>query len=95
MHALTLNVPPLIVTPLAGRTLLKAVEDSVMNSENRANPISVGVEDGARLIGVARSAMYDYIGRGEIPTFKLGRRRLILFKSLEAFVSRQAQENSR
>ncbi|PRW84533.1 DNA-binding protein [Pseudomonas simiae] len=66
-----------------------------MNSESRANPNSVGVEDGARLIGVARSAMYDYIGRGEIPTFKLGRRRLILFKSLEAFVSRQAQENSR
>lgn len=62
---------------------------------NTANPICVGIEDGARLIGVARSALYDYIGRGEIPTFKLGRRRLILVKSLEAFINRQAQENSR
>lgn len=95
MIVLTFYVTPLIVMTSAARTLLKAVEDSVMNSESRANPISVGVEDGARLIGVARSAMYDYIGRGEIPTFKLGRRRLILFKSLEAFVSRQARENSR
>lgn len=92
---LTFDVQPHIVTPSTVKTLLKAVEDRVMNSEIRANPISVGVEEGARLIGVARSAMYDYIGRGEIPTFKLGRRRLILFKSLEAFVSRQALENSR
>lgn len=66
-----------------------------MSAENRNDPISVNVEDGARLIGVARSAMYDFIGRGEIPTFKLGRRRLMLVKSLEAFVNRKSQENSR
>lgn len=66
-----------------------------MNAENRANPISVSVEEAARIIGVTRSAIYAYIALGEIPSFKLGRRRLMLVKSLEAFVNRQSQAKGR
>ncbi|WP_257228286.1 hypothetical protein [Pseudomonas sp. NIBRBAC000502773] len=35
------------------------------------------------------------IANGEIHTFKLGRRRLVRVKTLEAFIKRRAQENSR
>ena len=66
-----------------------------MNQESYLPPISVGIDDGARLIGITRSMFYEFIARGEIPTFKLGRRRLIIVKNLEAFTNRQAQENSR
>ncbi len=66
-----------------------------MNHQPSINPLSVGVEDGARLIGVARSMFYEILARGEIESFKLGRRRLVLVKELEAYINRQAKENSR
>jgi excisionase family DNA binding protein len=66
-----------------------------MNQNSSLGPISVGVDDAARLIGVARSMFYEMIASGEIQTFKLGRRRLVRVKTLEAFIKRQAQENSR
>jgi excisionase family DNA binding protein len=66
-----------------------------MNQQSPLNPISVGVDEAARLIGVARSMLYEMIARGDIQTFKLGRRRLVRVKTLEAFVRRQAREKSR
>ncbi len=66
-----------------------------MNQNSSLAPISVGVDDAARLIGVARSMFYEMIASGDIQTFKLGRRRLVRVKTLEAFIKRQAQENSR
>lgn len=66
-----------------------------MSVNNPITPLSVGVDDGARLIGVARSMFYEILARGEIESFKLGRRRLVLVKNLEAFINRQAMENSR
>lgn len=66
-----------------------------MNRYQAITPLSVGVEDGARLIGVARSMFYEMLARGEIESFKLGRRRLVLVKNLEMFINRQAKENNR
>lgn len=66
-----------------------------MNLQNPINPLAVGVENGARMIGVARSMLYELLARGEIESFKLGRRRLILVKNLEAYINRQAEENGR
>lgn len=66
-----------------------------MNLQASMNPLSVGVEDAARMIGVARSMLYELLARGEIESFKLGRRRLVLVKNLEAYINRQANENNR
>lgn len=66
-----------------------------MNLHPPVKPLSVGVEDGARLIGVARSMFYEILARGEIESFKLGRRRLVLVKELEAYINRQPKANSR
>ncbi len=66
-----------------------------MSVHDPISPLSVGVEDGARLIGVARSMFYGILARGEIESFKLGRRRLVLVKELEAYINRQAKENTR
>ncbi|WP_371917671.1 helix-turn-helix domain-containing protein [Pseudomonas gelidaquae] len=74
---------------------MKQQRPPLMNQTNLLAPISVGIEEAARLIGVARSMLYEMIKKGEIQTFKLGRRRLVRVKTLEAFVKRQAQENSR
>lgn len=64
----------------------------------QAQPIptlAIGIEDAARSIGVARSAIYEIVARGEIPSFKLGRRRMILMKELDAYINRMAAENAR
>lgn len=66
-----------------------------MNPKNTLGPISVGIDEAARLIGVARSMFYEMIANDEIETFKLGRRRLVRVKTLEAFIKRLSQENSR
>lgn len=66
-----------------------------MNHRDLISPLSVGVDESARLIGVARSMMYEILARGDLQSFKIGRRRLILVKDLEAFIDRQAKENAR
>ncbi|MFK3641732.1 MULTISPECIES: helix-turn-helix domain-containing protein [Pseudomonas] len=66
-----------------------------MNHRDLISPLSVGVDESARLIGVARSMMYELLARGDLQSFKIGRRRLILVKDLEAFIDRQAKENAR
>lgn len=66
-----------------------------MTPKNTLGPISVGIDEAARMIGVARSMFYEMIANDEIQTFKLGRRRLVRVKTLEAFIKRLSQENSR
>lgn len=66
-----------------------------MISYQATKPVSVSVEEAARLIGVARSMFYELLARREIKSFKLGRRRLILFTDLEAFVNVLAHKNNR
>jgi len=62
------------VVPLVGLTA----------SENQT--LLVTVEEAARLLGVGRTTMFELIGRGDIKSVRLGRRRLIARKSLESFV---------
>lgn len=66
-----------------------------MSQPQHCPPLALGIDDAARAIGVARSALYEIAARGEIESFKLGRRRLILVKVLDAYISRIAKENAR
>lgn len=44
-----------------------------MNHRDLVAPLSVGVDESARLIGVARSMMYEILARGDLQSFKIGR----------------------
>ncbi|HDS1059583.1 helix-turn-helix domain-containing protein [Pseudomonas putida] len=57
--------------------------------------LSVSIEEAAKSIGVARSTIYEIVARGDLPSFKLGRRRMILMAELSAFINRVAAEGSR
>jgi excisionase family DNA binding protein len=46
----------------------------------------VTIEEAARLLGIGRTTMFELIGRGEVKSVRLGRRRLITRRSLESFV---------
>lgn len=52
-----------------------------------APPICVSVAEAAQLLGVGRTTLLGIIGAGDLPTRKVGRRRLVLVRELEAFAA--------
>lgn len=61
----------------------------------QAPALALGIDEAARVIGVARSMLYEIVARGEIESFKLGRRRLILVRVLDAYITKVSKENAR
>ncbi|MCL4673768.1 MAG: excisionase family DNA-binding protein [Sphingomonadaceae bacterium] len=49
-------------------------------------PLTLGVNDAARSLGIGRTHLYLLIKQGKIETIQLGRRRLIVAKSLHRLV---------
>lgn len=60
-----------------------------------STPLSVSVEEAARLVGHSRSGIYEVIAQGELKAFKLGKRRLILMTELKSWIERAAQVGAR
>lgn len=58
-----------------------------------SEPITVDVATAARLVGVSRAALYPLVMSGDIPSFKLGRRRLVPVAGLEEWVARAARDD--
>jgi len=56
------------------------------------DPITVNVATAARLVGVSRAALYPLVMSGDIPSFKVGRRRLVPVAGLEAWAARAARD---
>ena len=44
---------------------------------DKLEPLAVGAAEAARLLGVSKPTIYQYIGREGFPSFKLGNRTLI------------------
>jgi excisionase family DNA binding protein len=49
-------------------------------------PISVTVKTAREITGLGNTTIYELIKRGELKTVSIGRRRLILFDSLEELI---------
>lgn len=52
-------------------------------------PITYSIEDAVTASGLARSRLYALMGLGEIETRKIGRRTMILARSLADYIERQ------
>jgi excisionase family DNA binding protein len=50
-------------------------------------PIAVTIPDAVRLSGCSRSALYEALKRGDLTARKAGRRTLIIFSDLEAYLA--------
>ena len=55
---------------------------------------TVSVNEAAGLIGICKPAIYHYIHSGELPSFRLGRRRLIRRESLEEFQRKREEKHT-
>ena len=53
-----------------------------------ADALSYGVEEAAERIGLGETTFKELIATGQIKTFKVGRRRLVSRRALEAFVAK-------
>lgn len=58
-------------------------------------PLAVDPSEAGRITSVSRSAIYKAIAGGSLPSFKNGRRRLILVSELHLWLNRLAKENSK
>jgi excisionase family DNA binding protein len=53
-----------------------------------ASPILVSTEDAATALGVRKTKLFELINEQELETVLLGRRRMIVFESISAYVDR-------
>lgn len=59
--------------------------------ESRLPPLAVGPTEAARLIGCGRTRLYELLQDQELPSFTLGRRRLIRVSAIEAWITAREQ----
>ena len=62
-----------------------------MTKQKNSTPerISVSVEEAAEMVGLGRSTLYVALTSGELPSMKIGKRRLIRVDALKAWVAAQ------
>ena len=54
-------------------------------------PIAVSVTRGAKMLGVSRAALYPKLMDGTIPSFRIGRRRVVAVETLREWATLQSQ----
>ena len=50
-------------------------------------PLSVTIKVACKLVGIGNTTMWNLIKTGRVKTVKIGRRRLIIFSSLESLLA--------
>lgn len=58
---------------------------------DRLEPLAISASEAARLLGVSKPTIYQYINRNGFPSFKLGSRTLISVEGLRKWVKDQAE----
>lgn len=59
---------------------------------DKLEPLAVSATEAARLLGVSRPTIYQYIGQAGFPSFKLGNRTLVSVEGLREWVKAQAKK---
>jgi excisionase family DNA binding protein len=68
---------------------MSADEGRSQNLKVTVEPFAVRISQAARLIGIGRSTLYEFINAGEIETIKVGRLTLVPTDSLRAFLNKR------
>ncbi len=56
--------------------------------------VAVSVREAARRLGIGRSLAYNLIAQGDLPSFKVGNRRLLLVSDVDDYAARRAAEKA-
>ncbi|WCE03160.1 helix-turn-helix domain-containing protein [Pseudoxanthomonas sp. JBR18] len=63
-----------------------------MAQQNEPLKMSYTVDQALSVTGLNRNAFYAAISRGELVTFKIGRRRMVSVRALQEFIERKEKE---
>jgi excisionase family DNA binding protein len=66
--------------------------DKLLSSDPRAQPLpplAVRIADATRLTGIGKTKLFELIAKGTLETTSIGRRRLILYRSLQRLIEGQ------
>jgi hypothetical protein len=66
---------------------LKAIVGLLPDEAVILKPLTVPVKMACQLVGIGNSTMWKYIRSGRVKTISLGRKRLVIYASLEELVS--------
>ncbi len=55
-----------------------------------SKPLAVSVKEMCRLLGIGNTKAWELIGLGRVKTFSVGRKRLVVFSSIEDLISSEA-----
>jgi len=58
---------------------------------DKLEPLAVSAPEAARLLGVSKPTIYQYIHQGGFPAFKLGNRTLVSVEGLREWVKKQTE----
>ena len=58
---------------------------------DKLSPLAVSAAVAARLLGVSRPTLYQYIGRDDFPSFRVGNRVLVSVAGLQAWIEQQTK----
>lgn len=61
---------------------------------DKLEPLAVSAAEAARLLGVSKPMIYQYIHQDGFPAFKLGNRTLISVDGLRQWVQKQMEVNT-
>lgn len=64
--------------------------EPMQTERTHTRPLAVAPAEAARLAGIGRTRLYAAIANGDLPSLKLGARRLIKVADLEAWLDRHA-----
>lgn len=69
----------------------KATQDDARDVVQR---VTVAPERAAEMLDISRSVTFALIRDGDLPSFKLGKRRMVLVDGIRAYAARQVAEQS-
>lgn len=58
---------------------------------DKLSPLAVSAAEAARLLGISRPTLYQYIGRDDFPSFRVGTRVLVSVAGLQAWIEQQTK----
>ncbi|CAB4583168.1 MAG: helix-turn-helix domain-containing protein [Actinobacteria bacterium] len=56
-------------------------------------PLAFGLDDAAQMLGIGRTKLRELIASGKLPSFQVGRRRLVSEADLREFVEAQQRRD--
>ncbi len=92
------TVSPLLdsVSPKAYTVTYHSARDrtgATQNGVSSMDPLAYSIEAAAEQLGIGRTLMFDLVRRGNLPSVKLGKRRLIPAQSLRDWLAAQVDQN--